>query len=271
MRVGDGVWLWQDEDGWVAATVTRVESDDDDDDAEKGELADPCVTLCTGRRAYGGSNVEVVRLRGEDTVVPRRRAAAAPPVHFPASLLPPPTLLSAAERATAFPRGTRAAREAARAARSRPYGADFVAGASAAGGGGGGGVGLFAAADLPAGTFVTRYSGDVRGAGDFVHTQPYAGPRADELNRGTHAARVPGTGYVLDGWHIARAARMLLAVGEPLNGTAAGLAALANSSVGDAHGRPQNCTTVWAGGDMWLVTTRDVRAGDELLCAYQWG
>ena len=242
---GARLWLWYDRSGWDGAEVTS---------AEEGGATFTART----DHAHGGSFVETSLALPDDTI---SLAAAEPPAP-PPSVLPPLTALNEADVWKLI--GRKQSRAPVLPQPSVP-GVGFEARAA-----GGAGVGLFALEELKQGTVITRYAGALRSLDDFKHSRLYAGERPyPDLNRGTHAARIPGTDWALDAWELAQAA----AAGQLRPGDAwatRGLGGLVNSARGDAAGRPQNCALRWHADVCLITTTAPVAAGEELLAGYNW-
>jgi hypothetical protein len=134
----------------------------------------------------------------------------------------------------------------------------------------GSGVGLFALVPIAAGAVVTRYAGALRPVSEFRHSRLYTGAKyRHQLNRGTHAVRIPSTDWCLDAWELAQVA----AAGELHPGdewAERGVGGLVNSARGDEEGRPQNCALLWHDDVCLVTTTAAVTPGEELLAAYNW-
>lgn len=272
--VGEHVWLWQDVDGWVSATVeARSRQAPGDDTRWK-------ITLKTEFK-YAGSNLEEVTPHGDDTVVfaPLGQRPALPP----SSVLPKPVTNQRGEKRTMDDLTAEIILMRGRFdmslkrfddAKHLVGGVDFAVRTVQSGGlGKEPEMGVFALLDLSAGSPVTRYWGEVHDQIDFKRAALYQGDDAT-FNRGTHLKIVPGTDYVIDGWPMALAARERASAGEaPVTAHeyALGVAAFMNSSHGDSGGRNHNCKFVWvANGELWVMTTRAVQAGEELLLNYNW-
>jgi hypothetical protein len=131
-----------------------------------------------------------------------------------------------------------------------------------------GGVGLFAATDIPAKTIVTEYKGDVK-----YRTDVATGRKA------AHVVRLKGHPWAIDGGPLAAAIRDFGDPGYWVPPTyRAGLGALANSDVVRPNvkltllrvrGRSPEEESILT-PRAFLMTKKDVKAGDELMWRYQY-
>ena len=241
---GTNLWLWYDDQGWERGQVTSSSSS---------------RFAVRTERLHGGSKSEFGMALPDDTISLAEDEPPAPP----ASVLPPPP--TEQTEADAWRLLGRKRSRAAELPQPLALGAGFEVRAAGAAG-----VGLFALVGLPEGAVVTRYAGALRSLDDFKHIRRYAGARPyPDVNRGDHAARIPGTDWALDAWELARAA----AAGalQPGDAWAArGLGGLVNSARGDAAKRRQNCRLAWHADVCLITTVAPVRPGDEFLAGYQW-
>lgn len=164
---GAHIWLWYDVSGWDGAQVISVGA---------GTFS------ARTDEEHGGTSLETGLAVPDDTI----SLAAAEPSAPPPSVQPPP---AAKTEADVWELLGRKQSLAAVLPQLLQLGEGFEARAAGAAG-----VGLFALEELQPGAVITRYAGALRSLHDFQHSRLYAGDRLyPDLNRGTHAARVPGT------------------------------------------------------------------------------